>query len=73
MTGADRNTIVENDRGGRAIVAEHPEQIYLAVGTSAGAFAMFVKPAQALAIAGALIAAAGGVLETQFRKQLGSP
>jgi hypothetical protein len=65
--------IVENGRGGRAIVSDHIDTIYLAVGDSGGSRAMFLDPAQACSLAGEMIAGAARILARQFIKRVGSP
>lgn len=54
----------------QAIVGEHPEQVYLAVGNGCGAKGAFLDPRAALEVAAALIVAAGKAVEAQFARQL---
>jgi hypothetical protein len=56
---SERNTVIVDNGPHRAIVGEHPDQVYLSVGALQGGSAMFLNPVHALAIAAALIAAPG--------------
>lgn len=64
--------IVENGRY-RTIVGEHPDLVYLSVGSDYGASAMFLNPVHALEVAAALMDGAGRILERQFQHRMGSP
>lgn len=64
-----RTEIVENGAY-RAIIGEHPDQVYLKVGCVRGGEAMFLTPLDALAIAKALADSAANVIERQFQRQL---
>lgn len=69
----DGKAVIVDNGAHRAIVGEHPDQVYLSVGAAQGGSAMFLNPVDALAIAAALIEGAARVLERQFQKRLGSP